>query len=130
MLYTFTAVILFGLATSAGAEPKQGSGGGKCTCMCYAPTGVNGGAFVGNVSYDSKGYACNAFEGKTCNVNNPYTGGVSTGSLIGCENSTTSNAARGITVLPPGSVSVAPPTGNPAPKPTVPKAVTGGAGRQ
>jgi hypothetical protein len=85
------------------ALPKQGSGG-RCSCMCIAPSGVNGGSLVSINTYNSQGYSCGAFEGKTCNLDNPYTGGVSTGSLIGCENATKNSGRPSILVSPWGGV--------------------------
>jgi hypothetical protein len=75
----------------ASAKPK-GNVGGSCSCLCVAPSGI-GGNFVKQVTYNSQGYTCGAFEGATCNLDNPYTGGVATGSLIGCENSRSSTSA-------------------------------------
>jgi hypothetical protein len=95
---------LLGGAQEASALPKQGSGAGQCRCMCVAPSGVNGGSLISDNLYNSQGYACSAFEGATCNLNNPYTGGVSTGSLIGCQDASKSSGGR-ITVLS-GSVSL------------------------
>lgn len=105
------AVILLSLAVGlpqfALAKPKSGSGGSaKCACMCVAPSGFNGGSLVKVQNYDSKGYACSAFEGVTCNMDNPYTGGVSTGSLIGCEDAKSSSST--IVVLPFGGLRLAP----------------------
>jgi hypothetical protein len=80
------------------ALPKQGIG--KCTCMCIAPSGVNGGSLVSINTYNSQGYSCGAFEGKTCNLDNPYTGGVSTGSLIGCGSATKNFGRPSILVSP------------------------------
>lgn len=88
----------------ASALPKQGSGSGKCRCMCIAPSGVNGGSLISVNDYNSQGYSCGAFEGKTCNLNNPYTGGVSTGSLIGCEDATKNSGRPSILVTPWGGV--------------------------
>jgi hypothetical protein len=76
----------------ASAKPK-GGGAGSCTCMCLAPSGVGGGTLVVDRTYDSHGYSCGAFEGATCNLDNPYTGGVSTGSLYGCGNAGSSTSA-------------------------------------
>lgn len=72
--------------------------------MCIAPSGVNGGSLISLNSYNSQGYSCSAFEGKACNLNNPYTGGVSTGSLIGCENAGTNSGRASILVSPWGGV--------------------------
>jgi hypothetical protein len=88
----------------AHALPKQGGGSGKCSCMCVAPSGVNGGSLVSVNTYNSQGYSCGAFEGRTCNLDNPYTGGVSTGSLIGCEDATRNSGRPSILVLPWGKV--------------------------
>ncbi len=73
------------IASPALAKPKTTAGGGKCSCTCVAPTGMNGGIFISDNVYNAHGYSCTAFTGKTCNVNNPYTGGVATGEIIGCD---------------------------------------------
>jgi opacity protein-like surface antigen len=122
-LFTAGLLVQLSFAAASFAEPKQGSGG-KCSCMCIAPSGI-GGELVSDVTYDSQGYSCNSFEGKTCNLNNPYTGGVSTGSLIGCGAASGSSAARGITVLPAGNATIAP-ANSPPPRTSTPKApITG-----
>lgn len=75
----------------ASAKPK-GGGGSSCTCMCVAPSGV-GGQLIKDQTYNSQGYSCGAFEGVTCNMDNPYTGGVATGQLVGCGNTGGSTSA-------------------------------------
>lgn len=81
--------IVIGLPQLASALPKQGTG--KCRCTCVAPSGIGGQLWSDSV-YNSNGYSCGAFQGKTCNIDNPNTGGVATGEIIGCETATT--AAR------------------------------------
>jgi hypothetical protein len=71
----------------ASALPKQGTG--KCRCTCVAPSGMGGELWSDNV-YNANGYSCGAFQGKTCNIENPNTGGIATGEIIGCESATTS----------------------------------------
>jgi hypothetical protein len=97
--------VLFALTTwdIASAKPK-GLGGGQCTCMCMAPSGI-GGQLVSFQTYNSQGYSCVAFENRTCNVDNPYTGGVSTGSLIGCASAATSSSAT-VILTPLGGAQV------------------------
>jgi hypothetical protein len=51
---------------------------GRCSCVCSGPN-----LFVGR-EYDSLGNTCDAFDGKTCNVEDPATGGVRSGRLLGC----------------------------------------------
>jgi hypothetical protein len=44
-----------------------------------------GGQIWGDNIYSASGFSCGAFTGKTCTVDNPNTGGVATGEIIGCE---------------------------------------------
>ena len=93
--------IVIGASPMAFAKPKPGSGGGQCTCMCVAPSGI-GGILVANNTYNSMGYPCGAFEGKTCNMNNPNTGGIATGELMGCDSAKASGRAA-VLVTPFGA---------------------------
>lgn len=79
--------VFVGLSQYASALPKQGTG--KCRCTCVAPSGIGGQLWSDNV-YNSNGYSCGAFQGKTCNIENPNTGGIATGEIIGCETATSS----------------------------------------
>jgi len=71
--------------TAALAKPKQGGTTTGCKCTCAAPSGVNNGTILSENTYNPVGGSCAAFPGKTCNVNNPNTGGVSTGELLWCD---------------------------------------------
>jgi hypothetical protein len=82
----FLLAVVAGVPHAASALPKQGSGG-TCNCVCVAPSGI-GGQIMTIAIYNSLNYQCPVFNGKTCNVSNPNTGGVATGSLIGCDKST------------------------------------------
>jgi hypothetical protein len=77
----------------ASAKPKGRGGGGGCSCICLAPSGINGGTLVSTQTYNSQGYSCSAFENATCNIDNPYTGGIATGSLMGCMKAASSTSA-------------------------------------
>ena len=92
----YAAALLGALAVVAASQaavalPKQNSNG-RCLCMC---AGIQGPYPV--MSYDSKGYGCAALNGTTCNVDDPQTGGVQTGTNEGCTPDTTSTSLR----LPP-----------------------------
>lgn len=102
------ALIYFGvcgLASTALALPKQGTGT-KCDCLCSAPSGESpSGYAVGYNTYDPHGLPCSALQGATCNLTNPSTGGVATGTVQACYTSGT-NWRGGIilqngTKLPP-----------------------------
>lgn len=71
-------------ASTALAEPK-GNGAAGCKCTCAAPSGVNNGTILSENTYASVGGSCAAFPGKTCNIDNPNTGGISTGELLWCD---------------------------------------------
>ncbi len=50
---------------------------GNCACLCTAgPTGL---------IYPPIGAECSVYDGHTCNVYDPATGGVRSGRLIGCD---------------------------------------------
>jgi hypothetical protein len=100
----FLVALATGIPHLALALPKspQGGGGGKCDCLCAAYDGT-GHVIVKHDSYNSKGYACSAFVNKTCNMTNPNTGGIATGSLLYC-NSGQDSRARVIVFSPFGGV--------------------------
>ena len=101
-LFTFVSV----MPHAALALPKQGTG--KCSCTCVAPSGVApGGQLVSDNTYSAQGYSCGAFTGKTCNIDNPYTGGVATGEIIGCSD-VKSSGQRVIIFSPFNGVQLAP----------------------
>ena len=81
----FTVVL--GTPQVASDLPKQGTG--NCRCTCVAPSGI-GGELWSDMTYNANGYSCGAFQGKTCNIENPNTGGMATGEIIGCETATSS----------------------------------------
>ena len=75
-----TTAILIGVvaAHTAWALPKKGHDG-QCYCLCDAPSGN----FAGNY-YNPNGLGCGAFEGATCNIENPETHIIETGKLSSC----------------------------------------------
>jgi hypothetical protein len=99
------AFVIAALPPSALAKPKQGGGSAKCGCDCIADSGVNGGILIVHNTYNSMGYSCSAFEGATCNVNNPYTGGVSTGTLSLCADQKSGSKTM-LSISPFGGVTV------------------------
>lgn len=93
-------------APIAQALPKQGTGT-KCDCLCEAPSGVNPfGTIQSFNTYDSHGLGCDALVGATCNVSNPNTGGVATGSVRACGKS--SNASRRNVIILPNGIKLTP----------------------
>ena len=119
--------MLLASGTPSLAEPKQGSGG-KCSCICFVDTGPSGSyssSYVSTMTYNSNGISCGAFDNKTCNIDVPGSG-IRSGRLDGCRTASTSTgAARRITILPHGSATLATTDSKP-PKTTTPKApVTG-----
>ena len=78
----FLCTVISAIPNVASARPPK-PGGGSCTCDCVAPSGA-GGKLIQVLTYNSGGYSCLAFNNATCNMNNPYTGGVATGTLNGC----------------------------------------------
>ena len=102
----FLSALIGALPHAALALPK-GSGGGQCACICEAPSGTApGGKLYASVNYASRGYSCDAFNGATCNIDNPITGGVATGSLLGCGNAAVSRPV--IIFSPSGGIQVVP----------------------
>ena len=86
-------------APVAQALPKQGTGG-KCDCVCEAPSGINSFGVIQTFNtYHSHGLGCDALVGATCNVSNPNTGGVATGSVKAC--TTVTNASRHSVIILP-----------------------------
>ena len=93
-------------APTAQALPKQGTGG-KCDCLCEAPSGVNPFGVIQTFNtYDSHGLGCGALVGATCNVNNPNTGGIATGSVKTC--APVSNASRRSVIILPNGIKLSP----------------------
>jgi hypothetical protein len=78
---TMVCIAVCGLAPTAMALPKQGAG--KCDCACSAPSGAGGHIDSFN-TYDPHGLPCDALVGATCNVSDPSTGGVATGTVQHC----------------------------------------------
>lgn len=80
----FAAICCVVISTTeqASARPKGGVTT-RCTCTCMAPSGI-GGILLKDNTYNVPG-ACGGLNGRTCNVDNPNTGGVATGELIGCD---------------------------------------------
>jgi hypothetical protein len=99
----FLCAILSAMSYSASARPKGGVSG-RCECTCVANSGV-GGILMSQRTYDSHGYSCGAFNNATCNLNNPNTGGVATGTLSGCSNAGSSTTAT-IQISPFGGAQV------------------------
>ena len=98
----FACALLIGVAQTATALPKQGAGT-QCDCMCVAPSGVApGGVIYSFNTYDPHGLSCFALEGLTCNLDNPNTGGVATGSVQGCRDKSNASRRPATIVLPTG----------------------------
>ena len=99
----FTCCALLIVAThTADALPKQGTGT-KCDCLCEAPSGIAPGGTIHSFNtYDSHGLACEAFVGATCNLENPNTGGIATGSLLFCGDASTTARHPATITLPTG----------------------------
>lgn len=85
--FAIVFTLAVGMPQLALALPKQGTA--KCRCTCVAPSGIGGQLWSDSI-YNSNGYSCGAFQGKACNIDNPNTGGVATGEIIGCESATAS----------------------------------------
>jgi hypothetical protein len=98
----FLCAFVGALPQLALARPK-GIGASQCTCMCEAQSGF-GGQIEQVDTYPSRGIACSAFEGVTCNVQSRATGGISTGNLIGCGDAASSRPV--ITYSPFGGIHV------------------------
>lgn len=98
--------MLLGSATVSLAQQDNKGSSSKCTCSCYGDSGA-GGAFLTTNTYNSNGLSCGAFDNRTCNVDVPGVG-IRTGRLLGCSDASSSTgAARGITILPHGSATLA-----------------------
>jgi hypothetical protein len=69
-----------GMPTPGAAKPKGQGGAGSCTCACVTSSQIQ----IAN--YNSQGYPCEAFNGATCNVEDPATGGIRSGQLLSCGN--------------------------------------------
>ena len=74
----FAAVIA--LTDVANAKPKGQGGGATCTCACVTSGNIQ------VADYNSQGYPCEAFNGATCNLEDPARGGTRSGQLICCGN--------------------------------------------
>lgn len=98
--------LLVGATQTAAALPKQGSGG-KCDCLCEAPSGAPGGVIHSFATYDSHGLQCDAFTGATCNVQSSVTGGIATGTIKYCD-STANTSRRPATIFLPTGVKISP----------------------
>lgn len=118
--------MLLGSATPSRAQQQQGSRA-KCSCICFVDTGPGGSdssLYISQMTYNSNGISCGAFDNKTCNIDVPGSG-IRSGRLDGCRTATSTGAGRGITILPHGSATLATTDSKP-PKTTTPKVpVTG-----
>jgi hypothetical protein len=84
-------VTILALVTSSAvslARPKKPSWG-FCTCVCSTESGVHEGR-----TYDYPGGSCGKLDGIVCQIGDPSTGGIRTGSLFGC------SPARGAKAAP------------------------------
>jgi hypothetical protein len=61
----------------------RGGGAKTCTCLCNAE--ANGSGYGTIASYNANGMSCGAFNGRACNIEDPSTGLIRTGSLVACE---------------------------------------------
>ena len=66
------------LATPSLARPRLVATG-NCMCVC------NVGGYWHGLIYPPIGGVCSGYDGKTCNVTDPATGGVRSGRLLGCD---------------------------------------------
>jgi hypothetical protein len=74
-------VTILALVTSSAvslARPKKPSWA-FCTCVCSTESGVHEGR-----TYDYPGGSCGKLDGIVCQIGDPSTGGIRTGSLFGC----------------------------------------------
>ncbi|MGF1624165.1 MAG: hypothetical protein ACFCVH_04725 [Alphaproteobacteria bacterium] len=99
-LFGMAAALMMASAAPAAALDNTTVGGGRCECFCDAGPG-------GFMTYDSPG-GCGALTNRTCNLEDPASGGIRSGSLIGCwPEGTGSGQAQaqilGGAVLDPGS---------------------------
>jgi hypothetical protein len=88
------------------AKPKGLGGGGQCACLCTAYQGGLNNISDWNV-YNSQG-SCGAFEHQTCTLENPYTGGVITGTLSSCSDWSDAGMMVVPPVAPTGGVKIVP----------------------
>lgn len=104
-------LLLCASAGNALALDNNTGPGGTCGCICTASNGMSS-----IMNYDSHGYACSAFENRTCNVEDDQTHLIVTGQTWGCTARTGSGAASGATqndaVLDPGAGGAAQPRFN------------------
>ena len=102
--------MLFGSATVSLAQQDNKGSSSKCSCVCFVDTGAVGSSsssYVSTMTYDSNGISCGAFNNKPCNIDIPGVG-IRSGRLDGCRTeSTSTGAARKITILPHGSATLA-----------------------
>jgi hypothetical protein len=104
-----TAFVLATITANAGwALPKKGHDG-QCYCLCDAPSGN----FAGNY-YNPNGLGCGAFQGATCNIENPDTHIIETGKISSCSTVFDPTAYRANAVRAQGTLTVDP---GPAPQP-------------
>jgi len=97
-LFGMAAALMMASVAPAAALDNSPVGGGRCECFCDAGPG-------GFTTYDNPG-SCGALTNKTCNMEDPATGGIRSGTLIGCwpEGSTSGQAQiLGGAVLDPGN---------------------------
>ena len=84
---------------------KTGGSSIKCECLCFdAPSGVPGGYIQSWNTYTIPGGVnawCDDLIGKTCNQNNPTNGGVATGTLLDCDEKSSTTTSRPPVVLSP-----------------------------
>jgi hypothetical protein len=89
------SVVLFG-SSEARSVPVNRTV--KCQCQCKTP-----GTLWGMVTISRQGYFCNPFNGATCNISDPATGGVRSGTLQFCaEESDSANSGGQGTWNTPG----------------------------
>ena len=108
----FTAVLVLVTPSLAKKKPPHIEMTGRCDCACLTPGGL-----TSSVTVESEGYACAAFDNKTCNVADPATGGIRSGKTLACQESMEAPGSSG-TAHDPGTP--------PAPSKVKPKAPLGG----
>jgi hypothetical protein len=105
--FAFVCAIVSGVPYTASALPKQGVGT-TCSCVCIVHLGGPQDDLIALMNYNSSSHQCNLFNGKTCNLENPNTGGVSSGHLNTCQNGAWVTA-RPVMIRPPfAGVTLAP----------------------
>jgi hypothetical protein len=72
-------VLLLATAGSAWAVDNSPGTSQQCMCLCHTPAGTD----VAN-TYAMPGSGCGGLDNRTCNVENPQTHLIETGSIIGC----------------------------------------------